>query len=140
MGRIKQWVAELLTGGEDDETDETEEKEDIVAPKTPKTTTTTKKHLLGYEGKVLDEKATVAACGIKDQAVLDFLEFEEENEEEKKEKDIIEGKKEEDNKKEIEKEELLLLGSDGFQFGVNVQPMKKLSWSETGSTFKMAKS
>lgn len=130
MGRIKQWVAELLTGGED----ETEE-EDIVAPKKPKT----KKHLLGYEGKVLDEKATVAACGIKDQAVLDFLEFEEEEEEEK-EKDNIEGKKEEDNKKENEKEELLLLGSDGFQFGVNVQPMKKLSWSETGSTFKMAKS
>ena len=130
MGRIKQWVAELLTGGED-ETEETEE-EDIVAPKKPKT----KKHLLGYEGKVLDEKATVAACGIKDQAVLDFLEFEEDEE-----KEIIEeGKKEEDNKKENEKEELLLLGSDGFQFGVNVQPMKKLSWSETGSTFKMAKS
>ncbi|KAH9406175.1 hypothetical protein TYRP_013778 [Tyrophagus putrescentiae] len=54
VGRIKQWVAELLTGGgEDDETEETEkEEEDIVAPKTPKTTTTTtKKHLLGYEGK-----------------------------------------------------------------------------------------
>ncbi len=129
IGRIKQWVQELLRSEED-----TEEKAGGAASKPIiKSGGSLSQCHLGYEGKMLDDEATVAKCGIKDQGVLDYLEFEEEKDGAEMEKNAdMEGKKVDEEKE--EEKEIILLTSYGIV--LDAQPMRKLT--STASTFKPA--